>query len=107
VICLAYCRIVLETDANNIAGKVATNAVDGAVPFSEQVCLFFQLLRLVIYHLIIYRGHILFSWSFHLQKKNKKKCIYVHDIVFFSNPVQTISQALATAREHLARSLLK
>ncbi|KAJ1694026.1 hypothetical protein LUZ63_010724 [Rhynchospora breviuscula] len=47
--------IILETDANNIAGKVATNAVDGSVPFSEQ----------------------------------------------------TISQALATAREHLARSLLK
>ncbi|ONM55582.1 Coatomer subunit zeta-2, partial [Zea mays] len=48
-------RIILETDANTIAGKVATNAVDGSVPFSEQ----------------------------------------------------TISQALATAREHLARSLLK
>ncbi|RLN24055.1 hypothetical protein C2845_PM07G13930 [Panicum miliaceum] len=47
--------IILETDANTIAGKVATNAVDGSVPFSEQ----------------------------------------------------TISQALATAREHLARSLLK
>ncbi|XP_072962055.1 coatomer subunit zeta-2 isoform X1 [Typha angustifolia] len=47
--------IILETDSNTIAGKVATNAVDGAVPFSEQ----------------------------------------------------TISQALATAREHLARSLLK
>jgi hypothetical protein len=47
--------IILETDANTIAGKVATNAVDGSAPFSEQ----------------------------------------------------TISQALATAREHLARSLLK
>ncbi|XP_008804258.1 coatomer subunit zeta-2 isoform X1 [Phoenix dactylifera] len=47
--------IILETDANTIAGKVAANAVDGAVPFSEQ----------------------------------------------------TITQALATAREHLARSLLK
>ncbi|KAL6600328.1 hypothetical protein ACP70R_045128 [Stipagrostis hirtigluma subsp. patula] len=47
--------IILETDAHTIAGKVATNAVDGSVPFSEQ----------------------------------------------------TISQALATAREHLARSLLK
>ncbi|CAN6210245.1 unnamed protein product, partial [Urochloa humidicola] len=47
--------IVLETDANAIAGKVATNAVDGSVPFAEQ----------------------------------------------------TISQALATAREHFARSLLK
>ncbi|CAN6217062.1 unnamed protein product, partial [Urochloa humidicola] len=29
--------IVLETDANAIAGKVATNAVDGSVPFAEQV----------------------------------------------------------------------
>ncbi|CAO2190852.1 unnamed protein product, partial [Urochloa humidicola] len=47
--------IILETDANSIAGKVATNAADGSVPFSEQ----------------------------------------------------TISQALATAREHFARSLLK
>ncbi|KMZ69797.1 Coatomer subunit zeta-2 [Zostera marina] len=47
--------IILETDADTIAGKVATNGVDGSVPFSEQ----------------------------------------------------TISQALATAREHLARSLLK
>ncbi|KAL5658467.1 hypothetical protein ACJX0J_031630, partial [Zea mays] len=28
--------IILETDANTIAGKVATNAVDGSVPFSEQ-----------------------------------------------------------------------
>lgn len=32
-----FCRIILETDANTIAGKVATNAVDGSVPFSEQV----------------------------------------------------------------------
>ncbi|KAG8100022.1 hypothetical protein GUJ93_ZPchr0013g37337 [Zizania palustris] len=47
--------IILETDANIIAGKVASNAVDGSAPFSEQ----------------------------------------------------TISQALATAREHFARSLLK
>uniref|UniRef100_K4A395 Coatomer subunit zeta n=1 Tax=Setaria italica TaxID=4555 RepID=K4A395_SETIT len=47
--------IILETDANTIVGKVASNAVDGSVPFSEQ----------------------------------------------------TISQALATAREHFARSLLK
>ncbi|CAL5090620.1 unnamed protein product [Urochloa decumbens] len=47
--------IVQETDANAIAGKVATNAIDGSVPFAEQ----------------------------------------------------TISQALATAREHFARSLLK
>ncbi|XP_072986728.1 coatomer subunit zeta-2-like [Typha latifolia] len=47
--------IILETDANAIAGKIATNAIDGSVLFSEQ----------------------------------------------------TISQALATAREHLARSLLK
>ncbi|XP_055805565.1 coatomer subunit zeta-2-like [Solanum dulcamara] len=47
--------IVLETDANVIAGKVASNSVDSGAPLSEQ----------------------------------------------------TISQALATAREHLARSLLK
>jgi hypothetical protein len=32
-----FCSIILETDANTIAGKVATNAVDGSVPFSEQV----------------------------------------------------------------------
>ncbi|CAN4080144.1 unnamed protein product [Withania somnifera] len=47
--------IVLETDANVIAGKVASNNVDSGAPLSEQ----------------------------------------------------SISQALATAREHLARSLLK
>ncbi|KAH7656891.1 Vesicle coat complex COPI zeta subunit protein [Dioscorea alata] len=47
--------IVLETEASVIAGKVASNALDGSGSFSEQ----------------------------------------------------TISQALATAREHLARSLLK
>ncbi|XP_016445076.1 coatomer subunit zeta-2-like isoform X1 [Nicotiana tabacum] len=47
--------IVLETDANVIAGKVASNSADSGAPLSEQ----------------------------------------------------TISQALATAREHLARSLLK
>ncbi|OIT40486.1 PREDICTED: coatomer subunit zeta-2-like [Nicotiana attenuata] len=47
--------IVLETDANVIAGKVASNSLDSGAPLSEQ----------------------------------------------------TISQALATAREHLARSLLK
>ncbi|CAN4082095.1 unnamed protein product [Withania somnifera] len=47
--------IVLETDGNVIAGKVASNSVDSGAPLSEQ----------------------------------------------------TISQALATAREHLARSLLK
>ncbi|KAL0407475.1 UNVERIFIED_CONTAM: Coatomer subunit zeta-1 [Sesamum latifolium] len=48
-------RIVLETDANSIASKVASHSIDSGAPFSEQ----------------------------------------------------TISQALATAREHLARSLLK
>ncbi|KAI4371797.1 hypothetical protein MLD38_010105 [Melastoma candidum] len=47
--------IILETDANVIAGKVATNSMDSGAPLSEQ----------------------------------------------------TISQALATAREHLTRSLLK
>ncbi|KAB1221378.1 Coatomer subunit zeta-2 [Morella rubra] len=47
--------IVLETDANVIAGKVASNSMDAGAPLSEQ----------------------------------------------------TISQALATAREHLTRSLLK
>ncbi|PNX75119.1 coatomer subunit zeta-2-like protein [Trifolium pratense] len=47
--------IVLETDPNVIAGKVASNSVDSGAPLSEQ----------------------------------------------------TLSQALATAREHLARSLLK
>ncbi|KAG5562127.1 hypothetical protein RHGRI_004992 [Rhododendron griersonianum] len=47
--------IVLETDANLIAGKVATHSLDSGAPLSEQ----------------------------------------------------TISQALATAREHLTRSLLK
>ncbi|CAI9087913.1 OLC1v1022113C1 [Oldenlandia corymbosa var. corymbosa] len=47
--------IILETDANVIAGKVASNSVDSGAPLSEQ----------------------------------------------------TISQALATAREHLTRSLLK
>ncbi|KAL6553298.1 Coatomer subunit zeta-2 [Orobanche gracilis] len=47
--------IVLETDANTIASKVASHSVDSGAPLSEQ----------------------------------------------------TLSQALATAREHLARSLLK
>ncbi|XP_031130675.1 coatomer subunit zeta-1-like [Ipomoea triloba] len=47
--------IVLETDANVIAGKVASNSLDAAAPLTEQ----------------------------------------------------TISQAFATAREHLTRSLLK
>ncbi|KAL4563598.1 hypothetical protein LXL04_027643 [Taraxacum kok-saghyz] len=47
--------IILETDANVIAGKVASHSVDSGAPLSEQ----------------------------------------------------TISQALATAREHLTRSLLK
>ncbi|KAI5660640.1 hypothetical protein M9H77_19963 [Catharanthus roseus] len=47
--------IILETDANVIAGKVASNSIDAGAPLSEQ----------------------------------------------------TISQALATAREHLTRSLLK
>ncbi|KAF3778967.1 Coatomer subunit zeta-2 [Nymphaea thermarum] len=47
--------IILETDANVIASKVATDGLDGSAPFSEQ----------------------------------------------------TLSQAFATAREHLARSLLK
>ncbi|KAK4399311.1 Coatomer subunit zeta-2 [Sesamum angolense] len=47
--------IILETDANSIASKVASHSIDSGAPLSEQ----------------------------------------------------TISQALATAREHLARSLLK
>lgn len=47
--------IILETDANNIASKVASHSIDSGAPLSEQ----------------------------------------------------TISQALATAREHLTRSLLK
>lgn len=47
--------MILETDANVIAGKVATHSMDAGAPLSEQ----------------------------------------------------TITQALATARDHLARSLLK
>jgi len=42
-----FCRIILETDANTIAGKVATNAVDGSVPFSEQVIYFKHPIRLL------------------------------------------------------------
>lgn len=76
-----FCRIILETDANTIAGKVATNAVDGSVPFSEQVITLSIL------------SHYLTG------------CICL--MVAVTCSVQTISQALATAREHLARSLLK
>jgi hypothetical protein len=32
------CSIVLETDPNVIAGKVASNSVDSGAPLSEQVC---------------------------------------------------------------------
>lgn len=76
-----FCRIILETDANTIAGKVATNAVDGSVPFSEQVITLSIL-----------------SHSF-------RGCIWL--LIPVTCSAQTISQALATAREHLARSLLK
>lgn len=42
-------RIILETDADTIAGKVATNGVDGSVPFSEQVtCFYFYMLYMII-----------------------------------------------------------
>jgi len=34
---LPFCRMILETDGNAIAGKVATSSVDPAAPLSEQV----------------------------------------------------------------------
>lgn len=34
---LLLCRIILETDANVIAGKVASNSIDSGAPLSEQV----------------------------------------------------------------------
>lgn len=42
------CRIILETDASVIAGKVASHSVDSGAPLSEQVHFFvFSLLSLV------------------------------------------------------------
>lgn len=35
------CSIILETDANVIAGKVASHSIDAAAPLSEQVLLLF------------------------------------------------------------------
>lgn len=32
-----FCSIILETDANVIAGKVASNSIDAGAPLSEQV----------------------------------------------------------------------
>lgn len=37
-ILLYICSIILETDANVIAGKVANHTMDAGAPFSEQVC---------------------------------------------------------------------
>lgn len=34
------CSIILETDANVIAGKVASNSIDAGAPLSEQVYFF-------------------------------------------------------------------
>lgn len=36
------CSIVLETDANVIAGKVATHSVDSGAPLSEQVLMYYD-----------------------------------------------------------------
>lgn len=80
------CSIILETDPNVIAGKVASNSIDSGAPLSEQVFL--------ILH-------------FNTRKKNWIEIHLFGVYNFYLFPLQTLSQALATAREHLARSLLK
>ena len=85
---LYLCSIILETDANTIAGKVATNAADGSVPFSEQVILCTSIAE---QSSLSYQHIVSHNFLMH--------CLFVL--------LQTISQALATAREHFARSLLK
>lgn len=83
------CRIVLETDANVIAGKVASNSLDAAAPLTEQV--------------------IFGSVYPHSFKRLFKPMISgdLNRMSLIHSFLQTISQAFATAREHLTRSLLK
>ncbi|MBA0748471.1 hypothetical protein Gogos_005285, partial [Gossypium gossypioides] len=75
--------IILETDANVIAGKVDSHSMDAGAPLSEQV-------SLLLFH----------SSDYPLAKS-------IATILTYLGLQQTITQALATAREHLTRSLLK
>nr|KJB68341.1 hypothetical protein B456_010G239800 [Gossypium raimondii] len=75
--------IILETDANVIAGKVDSHSMDAGAPLSEQV-------NLLLFH----------SSDYPLAKS-------IATILTYLVLQQTITQALATAREHLTRSLLK
>lgn len=83
--CLFVFRVVLETDPNVIAGKVAMQSTEASGSLSEQVMTITSSLN----SLLVY-----FWISFVFVLANLK---------FF---LQTLTQALATAREHLARSLL-
>lgn len=82
------CSIILETDANSIASKVASHSIDSGAPLSEQVCssLVSKILPMELC-LDCEVNYLVFALYFLL--------------------MQTISQALANAREHLVQSLLK
>jgi hypothetical protein len=64
-----------------LVGKVAANVVDGSVPFLEKV----------VFSSTIYPSSI----------------VFIYLMILATWFAQTISQALATAQEHLARSLLR
>jgi hypothetical protein len=84
----------LETDANVIVGKVASHSTV-AEGLSEQVLLFQRTSFLPTLNLEKYSG----------VGQIGNRCYSMYYKLLLS--LQTFSQALATAREHLARSLLK
>lgn len=88
------CRIILDSDADTIVGKVEMHGADADVPLSEQV----GLIRVDLTPCFIFTHAHWASAAIVQVAKFALVDFYV---------MQTISQALATAREHLARSLLK
>lgn len=60
------CSIILETDANVIAGKVASHSMDAGAPLSEQVLwpLFLKQATLILFH----------SSSDHIPHKTEVNC---------------------------------
>lgn len=78
-------RLILETDGTTIAGKVASHTIDEGAPLSEQVSLSRNLSTASI-SASAFDNHL------------TETCISL---------LQTITQALAAAREHFTRSLLR
>ena len=83
---IAVClrSLILETDPPTIASRVSMRGADTDIPLSDQVC-----------------GQLAIAPHHHSTQQSLTFCIPLQVTI------QTFSQAIASAKEQLARSLLK